>query len=70
MHVILHANDDVANRSRVEHSLNQEIVKSIGDQAHELGIFELEETRLGNYYLTRDIFETLKSLGTHRFMYI
>ena len=26
----------------VGHSLNQEIIKSIGDQAHELGIFELD----------------------------
>ena len=47
--------------------LNQDILKSIGDQAHELGIFELDlqggELLLDTEYL----FESIQSLGIHRF---
>ena len=50
-----------------EYNLDQEIIKSIGNQAHDLGIFELDlqggELLLNKKYL----YETLESLGTHRF---
>ena len=51
----------------IEHNLDQNIMKSIGNQAHELGIFELDlqggELLLNKKYL----YETLESLGTNRF---
>ena len=46
----------------VEHSLNQEIIKSIGDQAHELGIFDLT-CKVGNYFNQKYLFETLNHLA-------
>ena len=47
--------------------LNQDILKSIGDQAHELGIFELD-LQGGELHLeTEYVFESILSIGIHMF---